>query len=222
MSEKSVGDRILAVLLVIAKVFQYVFAMLLVALIAAWLGSLGDVLLLFFKIELPGGWAVRHLMWIGGALLAAIGYPLGWIEINGRKFELFDKKNKKSQKPEEPKADDELQDEGTPSKILPSALFFGFVGALLGLMLGGSLLLIWFSLAMSPWPPGEWLESLSARAPDPSAPPGSLDREGGLTTSHPAAIYCMLGPIVLLGILGVLVGGVGAAFGLVKDPPRES
>ncbi len=202
------------------KVYLYVIVIFATAFIGAWLGSLGDMLLLSIKMELPGGWAVRHWLWIGGAVLAAIGYPLGWITINGYAFS-FSKKDHNKKQETETTSTSEPQEFGAPAKVLPSAAMFGFFGAFLGLFLGGSLLLIWFSLSMSPWPPEGWLESLSAESADLSAPRGSRGREGGLTTRHPIAMYCFLGPIVVLGTLGVFIGGVGAACGWVKDVPTK-
>jgi hypothetical protein len=202
------------------KFCLYIIVIFATAFIGAWLGSFVDMLMQSNQIELPGDWAIRHWLWIVGAVFGAIGYPLGWITINGHTFRLSQNNdNKKQQTEERPK--NERTEIDVPAKVLPSAAMFGLVGAFLGLSLGGILLLIWFSLSMSPWPPDGWLESVFVKSADVSAPRGSLDRDGGFATENPFAVYCFLGPIVLLGTLGVFIGGVGAACGWIRDIPTK-
>lgn len=157
--------------------------------------------------------------------MGAIGYPMGWIKISGHAFKLSRNDDNKKQQTQESLGNEPTEID-MPAKVFSSAAMFGLLGAFLGVSLGGSLLLIWFSLSMSPWPPAGWLESVSIKfadlsSADQSAVRGSLQRNGGMTTSHPVAIYCFLGPVVLLGTLGVFIGGVGAACGWIRDIPTK-
>ena len=155
---------------------------------------------------------------------------MGWITINGHAFKLSPNDDNKKQQTQESLGNEPTEID-VPAKVFSSAAMFGLLGAFLGVSLGGSLLLIWFSLSMSPWPPAGWLESVSVKSAelssadlssaDQSAVDGSLQRSGGMTTSHPIAIYCFLGPVVLLGTLGVFIGGVGAACGWIRDIPTK-
>lgn len=219
------GLSVFKTVLKIGKFYAYVIVIFAAAFICAGLGSFVDMLVQAIKIELPGSWPVRHWLWIGGAVFGAIGYPLGWIAVDGHKFRSFQNGLDREQDSNEPDSEQDYgMDENeieVPSRVLPTAAMFGLLGAFMGLFLGGSLLLIWFSLSMSPWPPAGWLESVSAKSADLSSPHGSPDRESGFTTSYPVAIYCFLGPIALLGILGVFVGGVGSACGWIKDVKKK-
>jgi|TARA_B110000495_G_scaffold36848_1_gene29578 hypothetical protein len=214
----------------VGKFCLYVIVIFATALFGGWLGNFVDMLIQSNQIELPGDWTVRHWLWIGGAVFGAIGYPMGWITINGHAFKLSRNDDNKKQQTQESLGNEPTEID-VPAKVFSSAAMFGLLGAFLGVSLGGSLLLIWFSLSMSPWPPAGWMESVSVKSADlssvylssadQSAVDGSLQRNGGMTTSHPIAIYCFLGPVVLLGILGVFIGGVGAACGWIRDIPTK-
>ena len=213
---KEHGLKIFEQVMNVGKLCVCIIVVFATAFIAALIGSFVDMLLQTAQIDLPGDWPVRYWMWIGGAIIGAVGYPLGWITINGKKFSFSRNDENEEQEIESEISSTESKVE-LPAKVIPTAGFFCLVGSFLGLFVGGSLLLVWFSLSMSPWPPEGWLESVSAKAVDLSAPRGSLERDGGMTTQNPIAIYCFVGPIAILGLLGFFVGGIGAACGWVKD-----
>lgn len=208
------GDRLFEFSFLIVKCYQYVVVVFLGALIGGWLGSAGDLAIRFLEIESPV--VVRHACWIALGIITAVGYPLGWVKVNGKRFKLFeDKARTKSREKDIP------QEKGEPSKIIPSALFFALVGAFIGLMFGGSLTLTWFSVAISPWPPEGWLEAVSSSGPDVTAAIGSMEREGGMTTDHPIAAWLFFGPILTLAAMGLVIGAVGAAMGWITEPPKK-
>jgi hypothetical protein len=97
--------------------------------------------------------------------------------------------------------------------ILGSTGVGGLVGGFLGLMLGGSLLLLWFSLAYSPFAPGSWASTITVETigHDTARP-----RKRVLTTDHPVALYAFGGPIVFGAVVGAVACGVGTALGKWK------
>ncbi|WP_417386511.1 hypothetical protein [Gimesia sp.] len=103
---------------------------------------------------------------------------------------------------------------GKRSGILSSIAFFGFAGGFAGLMLGGSLLLFWFSLAYSPFAPPGWAGSVNV---EQRANGHLIENENVMTTTHPVALYAFGLPIGLGATAGMILGGVGAALGKVED-----
>lgn len=123
------------------------------------------------------------------------------------------------------KADKESTDLATPesgkrkktgkrSGILSSIAFFGLAGGFAGLMLGGSLLLLWFSLAYSPFAPAGWAGSVKV---EQRANARFIENERVMTTTHPLALYAFGLPIAVGATTGAILGGVGAALGKVED-----
>ncbi len=101
-----------------------------------------------------------------------------------------------------------------PSGILSSIGSFGVVGGILGLLVGGSFALLWFSVAYSPFAPKDWATSIKSM-PNPKV--GAVREFSWVATSHPVAVYAFGAPIVLGVTAGAIVGGVGAAMGKVED-----
>lgn len=88
--------------------------------------------------------------------------------------------------------------------FVASTLLGGCGGALLGLLLGGSLLLIWFSLTYSPFAPQEWVASVEVERRRVDRP----YHQSGLSTDHPIAMYAFGAPIALGAAAGAVLGGV--------------
>ncbi|MBN73010.1 MAG: hypothetical protein CME32_27460 [Gimesia sp.] len=103
---------------------------------------------------------------------------------------------------------------GKRSGVLSSIAFFGCAGGFAGLMLGGSLLLLWFSLAYSPFAPAGWASSVKVEQRAGSLLP---ENKEVMTTTHPVALYAFGVPIGLGATAGAIIGGVGAALGKVED-----
>lgn len=154
-----------------------------------------------------------HCGWLVGVGLALVG--------------AFTKKrtSKKRSAARQAETDNEPEDLATPesgkwntvgkrSGIFSSIAFFGFAGGFAGLMLGGSLLLLWFSLAYSPFAPAGWASSVNV---EQRANSRLVENQEVMTTTHPVALYAFGIPIALGVAGGAVLGGVGAAMGKVED-----
>jgi hypothetical protein len=88
---------------------------------------------------------------------------------------------------------------------LASTVLGGLGGAILGGMLGGTFLLIWFSITYSPFAPTEWVSSLSVER----QPAGSgLRTTPATTTNHPIALIAFGAPLLLGALTGAVLGGI--------------
>jgi hypothetical protein len=96
-----------------------------------------------------------------------------------------------------------------PCGVVGSVGVGGLVGGFLGLMLGGSLLLLWFSIACSPFAPDGWTSSIFVETVGSEI---RLPRERAATTRHPVALYAFFAPIVLGAVAWAAICGVAAAF----------
>lgn len=150
----------------------------------------------FVKNWVHGGW------FVGASLFGMSGVVHYW-----RKWRTVPSAQSDDQ--QEPDEGDVDETPMRPVRSLPAKMALcAFGGALLGLFVGGSLLLVWFSLTYSPFSPDEWAESLSLERRRVGEPgPRSV-----VTTDHPVALYLFSGPIVL----GALVGLVAAMFPQMK------
>lgn len=97
---------------------------------------------------------------------------------------------------------------------LCGAAVFGFAGAITGAAVGGSFLLLWFSLTYSPFSPAGWESSVRVEEIRAVDPPRDVPV---LATKHPVALYAFFGPIVLGAAAGAIVGGIAAAAGKVTE-----
>jgi hypothetical protein len=104
--------------------------------------------------------------------------------------------------------------DGRPCGVLGSIGVGSLAGALLGLFLGGSLLLLWFSITYSPFAPAEWVESVSL---EKQPIDGALRERRVATTRHPIALYAFVGPIVVGAAAGGLLAGTDTAIQKFRD-----
>jgi len=88
--------------------------------------------------------------------------------------------------------------------LFASTGIVGVLGAFLGAMLGGSFLLIWFSITYSPFAPQEWVSSVSLE----QTPVNSVGSDQIRTTDHPVALIAFVTPIVFGAAIGAAVGAV--------------
>lgn len=98
--------------------------------------------------------------------------------------------------------------DGRPCGVLGSIIVGSLGGALLGMMLGGSLLLLWFSITYSPFAPRDWVESVELKEQHVD---GTRSRRVA-STSHPVAMYAFFGPLAVGAAGGGLLCGAGTAF----------
>jgi hypothetical protein len=103
---------------------------------------------------------------------------------------------------------------GRPAGILGSMGVGAAGGALLGLLLGGNLLLLWFSVAYSPFAPGGWASSISTEEVRTNS---SILERSVAATSHSAALYALFGPIVVGAASFALICGIGTAVRKFRD-----
>lgn len=85
----------------------------------------------------------------------------------------------------------------------------GFMGAILGMLMGASFLLLWFSITYSPFAPPEWVSSVSVEKRNRSA---GERRESGFATDHPVALIAFGAPIALGATAGAVLGAVGGVY----------
>ncbi|HSG71427.1 MAG TPA: hypothetical protein VLA12_13485 [Planctomycetaceae bacterium] len=93
--------------------------------------------------------------------------------------------------------------------------FFGFIGGLLGSILGGTFLLFWFSLAYSPIAPAGWAGDVKVEREVHLT--GTNTRRSILKTDNAVAIRLFLVPALIGGAIGAVAGGVGSARGKIYD-----
>lgn len=192
----------------------YVFALFLGGIVGAYLGTMLDGLVYLVAPEWTG--SGRQIGWLACVGLTAIGLPLGWVRIDGKRFRWPGQaghstsgSNTVTRKRRKPAKDDPVRSLGGIAKM---AGLLALIGGVLGLMLGLYLGMVWMSIALSPFAPGGWFESVAA-----GYDPGDLSssdpvrREPGyfFTTDHPVAIALCLAPAGVLALLGLL-GGLAA------------
>jgi len=199
------GERIVNALVRVGKAYWYV--------VTIFIGAMVAVLLAGFItrfLPLPKAWTpqrIRDIVWMAGALFVAVGTPLGWVRVSMPEAFSYRKHaptETNSNPPPAPAPPDR-----TVAYALKSGLFMALVGVLVGLLLGGTLAIIWFSIAMGPLAPAEWLSSVRFGA-------------GGAKVSNPIPVALWFGTMAALGALGFVVGLVGARMGWVTDrPPKQ-
>ena len=89
--------------------------------------------------------------------------------------------------------------------FLASTALGGLGGALLGGMLGGTFILLWFSMTYSPFAPQAWVSSVSMERERL----GSARRTPVASTDHPVALIAFGAPLALGTVAGAVFGGVG-------------
>ncbi|MBM4090495.1 MAG: hypothetical protein FJ276_13895 [Planctomycetes bacterium] len=197
---------------------SYVFFVLLLGLIGGMFGGVIDVALSL--LNLPWRGHGMQCGWTLGAVVAAIGLPLGWVRPNERRFSfprpvklrqslaerVADRRRKRA---ESGKRASDREDSCDLGSAVKGAGLCGLIGTVLGFVLGMFLMMCWFSLAMSPFAPGGWFDALEFLS-EPSRGGG-----GGtsVSSSHPMAISLVLVPPLVLGAAGFVGGGI---YGLVS------
>jgi hypothetical protein len=152
-------------------------------------GYLFGIALLSLVAVMAFGWlgdTVRDLAWCGGALLALVGLPLGWVRFGWIKRG-------------DPPSESE-NDGGKVVGLAGSILIMSLVGLFFGIVMAIFAAVLWLSWAVSPFAPASWRQGVAL---------GIFS----LSAHHPL-LWQLLGGIVaafvLLGlILGVILGLLG-------------
>jgi hypothetical protein len=150
--------------------------------------------------------------WIHGGWLVGAGFAFVASLLEARR-------RHSGRRPAKRKPDNQssLQSDHHP-RSLPGAAALGAAGGgLLGAMLGGTLLLLWFSLAYSPFSPAEWGSSVTLET-NRMIPRSSGSPRGWAvhTTNHPVALYLFLVPTLAGAASGALLAGVGKIVEKIK------
>jgi hypothetical protein len=121
-------------------------------------------------------------------VLAAVGYPLGWVRIEN--LRISRKSDSQLQK--------EAQETGEPYRPLPGALVGLVLGAVLGILLWFVICVFWASLALSPLTPDRWREGFAVGVGGASLPmrPGFI------------ILGCTTGSLAILGAVTGLCGKI--------------
>ena len=181
---------------------KYLFMILLAGLVGGMAGN-------FIDAALGARTATaRQWGWIAGALIAAIGYPLGYVTYGGKKKSLPFKFSERT-------TTGRARWRGRRQKQLgvwKSTWSGALAGLILGLLLGAALVMVWFSIGLSPFAPEGWLGASTSRA---SVGPVSGI---GVHTRNPMPVVLIFGSGGALAV----VGGVGGLiFGVVSKVRRR-
>ncbi|HEY3392203.1 MAG TPA: hypothetical protein VGK58_05830 [Lacipirellulaceae bacterium] len=195
---------------------ELAFGVLLFGLVGGYFGQFLDFGLYLIGVDWAG--RGREWGWILGAAAAAIGMPLGWARVDGKRFSLpSPRKLRKTisagarRRRTKKKETYEFRNAGD---VLKGGGLSGLFGAILGFFLGGALFMCWFSLAMSPLAPADWSGSLEVKArPHIERRPRREHERGPVITSdHPLPMYLWFTPVLAFGALGAAAGTIyGAA-----------
>ncbi|WDI43193.1 hypothetical protein [Bremerella sp. P1] len=140
--------------------------------------------------------------WCIGVLVAAIGDAVAFWKYRQQKSIQKEKPQSESHDPKP-----ELEESKNPGRrhgFLASTAYGGLFGAFLGGMLGGTFILIWFSLTYSPFAPQSWVNSVSVERERTT----SAREEHVTTTDHPVALLAFACPLALGAVTGAVMGAV--------------
>lgn len=142
------------------------------------------------------GWSAQQLKlvghggWVLGVVAAGVGAAIKWWKAKPRLIS----KSATAAESEHPK--------GKKHGVFGSMAWAGAIGSLLGMMLGLTFVLFWFSITYSPFAPRSWVESV--RTVEHRRPDGR--REHGITSNHPVLWYAFGIPVGLGAATGTVLG----------------
>jgi hypothetical protein len=207
----------------------YLFGILVLGLIGAYFANIVDGVLAMMGVPFAGH--ARPWGWVLGALLAAIGMPLRWMEINGKKLTLRPKPSRRHT-PTTPESEScSVKAKATPPdneeaprfrEVFKMVGIFGLIGLMLGALLGGVLAMAWFSLAMSPLAPEGWFESIQFGGGHAAGSDFSDDTHADMTTKHPLVLWLFLSPMAGLAALGVMLAIIYAIYVYARHLARPA
>jgi hypothetical protein len=161
-----------------------------------------------------GGWYTGTLLALGGAIAGKLRMQSG-SGFSFRKQNEDPEGRQSDEKPLEASATQENAEETSKqSSVLSAAGGLGLIGGFVGMFFGCSLLVFWFSVASSPFSPDGWASSVEVKRDRVNS---SQIARPVSQTDHPVALYIVVVPAIIGLTTGVVGGGVGAAFGKVRD-----
>jgi hypothetical protein len=134
---------------------------------------------------------IRQWGWVAGALLAAVGYPVGWVAFPAFKLDNI-LKPKKATVPRQPR-----QALGPLAGCVAGIV----IGAIVGLLVGFVIVIVWLSLTLSPLTPNTWREGIETSFFFVNIPPWPALGILGWT----AGAFVLLG--IVLGLCGKIERG---------------
>lgn len=176
----------------------------------AWIGLICGIAhyavlggLLAWVPVLSAGRAVLDWIWIGGAIFGVVAFLFG--KVGFGPFKLNHRPPSRPT-PHLPEFIRMLRARpGRPPWIASEAKSGAIYCGIAGLVLGFMLLSSWFSIAISPFGPESWRESIFHEA-------GSTDHmgrtvPGGFSSRHPLPLVLFAGPPVAFAMIGFILGG---------------
>jgi len=212
------GGRLLLRLVQVAK---YFFLILLSGLVGAYAGTFVDALM-----QNASGMA-RHWGWILGAVVAAIGAPFGWVSFGSdgkSRRSIFALPMQRIRTSSKGARSGITAGRERPMGAFKAAAAGGFLGLLAGGALGGTLLMVWFSIAMSPFAPTAWNRSVSLKKERPAYIHRDRER-ANLSTKNPIPLTLFFGSVAVLGTAGAIAGAIFGLAGKATEaiePSAES
>lgn len=146
-----------------------------------------------------------HAGWCVGVVVAAIGGAIAFWKYRQQKMVQPEKLQTESVQPQPDLGESKKQ--CRRHGRLASMGYGGLLGAFLGGMLGGTFILIWFSLTYSPFAPQKWVASVSVERQRTST---ALE-EPIATTDHPVALWAFAAPLAFGAAAGAVMGAVYGA-----------
>lgn len=194
----------------LARIVVKVYSILLLTAIGGFLGANLAGLVSAFVVSKHTAAAVQpwvHGGWYFGTAVAFFGAVTGRMRfINGTSLQST-RSTGRTAAPAPPESTGSRSESPTFRDRLHGGLVLGLIGGFLGVMLGGSLLMFWFSLAYSPFAPRSWVTSVKVERDDSR---GAVPRRHLHTTSHPVALG-LFGVPVLIGATAGSVAGFAFA-----------
>ena len=203
----------------VAAAVQYVVGILLCGLVAGHVG--GFVLAILTGFGADSIVRGRQWGWIAGAVVAAVGLPLGWIRPDNKRFSFPSPRTFAGKARKKFRSRAARQNRFRSVKdVLKCGGGLGLIGLLLGVLLTGVLVMCWFSLAISPLPLDEWAASIELQRDSVIDDHWTRPRGGrtgtSMTSSHPVLQYLIVVPPLALGALGAAGGTLLGAVQYVR------
>jgi hypothetical protein len=156
---------------------------------------------------------MRPYAWIAGAVISAVGIPLGWVKIS-----YFDRAAKGTISVAAPSNADQKSTE--VRGFWPCIGFFALAGFILGVTFAGLLVMSWFSIAASPFAPAGWSQSIHHDAREFGH--SIADNSGrGWTSQNPIAVQLLWMPVATLTTLGLAIGIVAGVRDTIHNRKQQ-
>lgn len=148
-----------------------------------------------------------HLGWVFGVCMAATGAAIKIRKEGSKPHTIETPQKEQSQEiaPTQNKDPDEPSATGTRHGLIVSAMWGGGFGTILGAALGVTFVLLWFSIAYSPFAPQDWVSSISVERQPVST---SVREEPFAVSGHPVVLFAFALPVAVGALCGAVFGGI--------------